>query len=61
MNNHHDLLTLQETAEMLRIPVKTLRHYRHIGEEPVRSALIGNRVMYRRSDITEYIEAAFAA
>lgn len=61
MNNPHGLLTLQETAELLRVPVKTLRHYRQIRNEPVRSALIGGRVMYRRSDVEAYIEAAFSA
>jgi DNA-binding transcriptional MerR regulator len=55
-----ELLTINETAEMLRLPVGTLRHYRAIGAEPVKSASIGRRVMYRRADVEAYIAAAFA-
>ncbi|MCV7423001.1 helix-turn-helix domain-containing protein [Mycobacterium yunnanensis] len=56
-----ELLTIEEAAELLRLPVATLRHYRAQGEGGPRSAKIGRRVMYRRADVLEYIDAAFAA
>ena len=55
------LLTIEETAELLRLPVATLRHYRAQGVGGPKSARIGRRVMYRRSDVLAYIDAAFAA
>jgi excisionase family DNA binding protein len=54
------LLTIEETAAWLRLPVATLRHYRAIGEGGPKSAKIGRRVMYRKSDVEAYINAAFA-
>jgi excisionase family DNA binding protein len=54
------LLTINEAAELLRLPVATLRHYRVMGEGGPRSARIGRRVMYRRADVLDYIESAFA-
>jgi excisionase family DNA binding protein len=55
-----DLLTIEETAEYLRLPVATLRHYRAVGEGGPKSAKIGRRVMYRMSDCKAYVAAAFA-
>jgi excisionase family DNA binding protein len=55
-----ELLTIHETAELLRLPIATLRHYRAVGKGGPRSARIGRRVVYRRADVLEYIESAFA-
>jgi len=41
--NDDQLLTITETAELLRAPVATLRWWRHTGQGP-RSFKIGRRV-----------------
>ena len=56
----HRLMTMDEVSEETRIPVNTLRFYRHKGTGP-KSALIGGRVMYKRTDVEEYLDAAFDA
>lgn len=53
-----DLFTLQEAAEYCRLPVNTLRWYRASRTGP-KSGKIGARVMYRKSDLDQYIGAAF--
>jgi DNA-binding transcriptional MerR regulator len=55
-----ELLTIDEAAQLLRLPVATLRHYRATGEGGPKSARIGRRVMYRLSDCQAYVDAAFA-
>lgn len=54
----HRLMTMDEVSEETRIPINTLRFYRHKGEGP-KSALIGGRVTYRREDLEKWIDAAF--
>lgn len=58
MNATHQLMTMAEVAEFTRIPVNTPRFYRHKGTGP-KSALIGGRVMYRRTDVATWVNAAF--
>jgi excisionase family DNA binding protein len=53
------LLTLSETAELLRKSPPQLRWMLHNGTAP-KSALIGGRRMFRAADVNAYIEAAFA-
>ncbi|CAN5381377.1 hypothetical protein BH09ACT6_BH09ACT6_18770 [soil metagenome] len=55
-----NLLTLKETAELLRKSEAQLRWMIHQGTAP-KSALIGGRRMFRQADVDEYIEAAFTA
>ena len=52
------LLTLTETAEVLRKSDAQLRWMIHQGTAP-NSALIGGRRMFRQADIDTYIETAF--
>lgn len=52
------LLTVKETAEMLRKSEAQMRWMIHTGTAP-KSALIGGRRMFRQSDIEKYIEEAF--
>jgi predicted DNA-binding transcriptional regulator AlpA len=52
------LLTIEEVSEMTRIPIATLRYYRATGQGP-KSARLGRRVVYRRSDVEAWIEKAF--
>lgn len=54
-----EFLTLEDLAGVLHAPVGTLRHWRQTGYGP-RSAKIGRRVLYRRSDVETWLEAAFS-
>lgn len=50
------LLTLQEVAEVVRVPVATLRYWRHLGTGP-RSFRIGRCVRYWRTDVFSWLES----
>ena len=54
-----NLLTLEEAANLLRKTPAQLRWMKHAGTAP-RSAKIGGRIMFKESDLDQYIEAAFA-
>jgi DNA-binding transcriptional MerR regulator len=56
-----DILTQKEVAALTRIPLSTLRYYRHIGSKGPRSFLLGNRVVYWRSDLLDWIEQQYNA
>jgi excisionase family DNA binding protein len=51
----HELLTVQELAEYLAIPPKTLANWRSIklGPDYVK---VGGAVRYRRSDVLRWID-----
>jgi excisionase family DNA binding protein len=53
-----EFLTLNELSQVLGAPVSTLRHWRLTGYGP-KAARIGRRVLYRRSDVEAWINAAF--
>ena len=57
---HDKLLTTTEVADMTRLPEATIRWFRHAGKGP-RSAKLGRRVVYRESDVLQWIEDQFAA
>jgi predicted DNA-binding transcriptional regulator AlpA len=44
---------------MTRIPIATLRYYRATGQGGPKSARLGRRVVYRRSDVEAWIDKAF--
>jgi excisionase family DNA binding protein len=48
------LLTLSETAELLRLSERTLERWRVVGGGPVFCKL-GKRVLYRRIDLDAWI------
>ena len=52
----HQLLTINEAAELLRTPVATLRYWRHLGTGP-RSFRLTRRVLYDRADVDAWIDA----
>lgn len=54
------IMTIDETAEMLRTPVSTLRYWRHMGRGP-RAGRIGGRLMYRKNDVEEWLNDQFEA
>ena len=56
MTDDHDLLTITEAADITRAPLATLRYWRHLGIGP-RSFRLGRRVVYRRSDLQDWITA----
>ena len=51
-----DLLTIAEVADLLRVPVATLRYWRHLGTGP-HSFRIGRSVRYWRTEVIRWIEA----
>jgi DNA-binding transcriptional MerR regulator len=53
------LLTPAEVAQRLRRPVATVRFWRATGIGP-RSANVGGRVLYRQSDVEQWLEKEFA-
>lgn len=59
-----ELMTTQEVSELLRVPVPTLRYWRHRGEGPRSFSLSGRkggRVMYRKADVVSYVEERVSA
>ncbi|MEV8372472.1 helix-turn-helix domain-containing protein [Kribbella sp. NPDC056861] len=53
------LLTLDEVSELTRVPVNTLRYWRHCGTGPS-SARLGKRVVYRESEVVRFVDEQFA-
>ena len=49
------LMTIEEVAEILRMPVASLRYWRVLGTGP-RGFLVGRRLRYLRSDVHDWIE-----
>jgi DNA-binding transcriptional MerR regulator len=56
MTDDHELFTIAEAADITRAPLATLRYWRHLGIGP-RSFRLGRRVVYRRSDLQDWITA----
>jgi predicted DNA-binding transcriptional regulator AlpA len=56
-----DILLMEEVSELTRIPLSTLRFYRHVGKGGPRSFRLGNRVVYKRADIEAWIESQYQA
>ncbi|KYH43669.1 helix-turn-helix domain-containing protein [Branchiibius sp. NY16-3462-2] len=54
----NDLMTLEEVAAWLRKSQSQLRWMRHNRTGP-RSALIGGRITYRRSEVEAWLDAQF--
>jgi excisionase family DNA binding protein len=50
-----ELLTSAETAELLRVPVRTLYVWRGAGNGP-RAYRVGKHVLYRRRDVEAWLE-----
>lgn len=58
MTDHaHDdqLLTMDEAAEIVRVPVATLRYWRYLGKGP-RGFRVGRSVRFWRSEVTRWLE-----
>jgi excisionase family DNA binding protein len=50
-----ELLTMKEVADVVRVPVATLRYWRHLGTGP-HSFRIGRSVRYWRTDVLHWLE-----
>lgn len=55
-----ELLSLQEVADVVRVPVATLRYWRHLGTGP-RSFRIGRSVRYWRTEVFLWLDTQSAA
>ena len=49
------LLTNEDVAQLLTVPVATLRYWRHVGSGP-RSIKIGRHVRYLPEDIDRWLD-----
>lgn len=49
------LLTIEEVAELLRMPVATIRYWRVLGTGP-RGFIIGRRLRYVRQDVLDWLD-----
>lgn len=54
------LLTLDEVAELTRLPVATLRYFRACKTGPP-AAKLGRRLVYRESEVLAWVDDQFAA
>lgn len=54
-----DLITLDEVAEILGVPLNTVRYWRHTNSTGIRFERVGRRVKARRSDVEAWVEAKF--
>jgi len=50
-----ELLTMQEVANVVRVPAATLRYWRHLGTGP-RSFRIGRSVRYWRTEVFAWLD-----
>lgn len=48
------LLTIGEVADIVRVPVATLRYWRHLGDGP-HSFRVGRAVRYWRSEVLAWL------
>lgn len=58
MEEQVKLLTMQETADILRKSIEQMRWMRKQGTGP-KSASIGGRILYRESDVYRWINEQF--
>lgn len=55
-----ELMTLTEMCKELRIPESTGYYWRQTGKGP-KGARIGKQLLYRRADVTAWVDAQFDA
>jgi excisionase family DNA binding protein len=49
-----EMLSIEEAATYLRVPVATMRYWRHLGTGP-HSFRVGRHVRYRRTDLVLWL------
>ena len=50
-----ELLSMQEVADIVRVPLATLRYWRHLGTGP-RSFRVGRSVRYWHTEVLHWLE-----
>ncbi len=50
-----ELMSMQEVADVVRVPVATLRYWRHLGTGP-RGFRVGRSVRYWQTDVLRWLE-----
>lgn len=53
-----DFLTNEDIAQLVRVPVSTVRYWKHMGEGP-RSMKVGRRVLHRREDVEVWLASKY--
>ena len=51
-----ELITIAEVADVVRVPIATLRYWRHLGTGP-RSFRIGRGVRYWHNEVTTWLQS----
>ncbi len=54
-HTNDELLTMQEVANVVRVPLATLRYWRHLGTGP-RGFRIGRSVRYWRTEVHTWLQ-----
>lgn len=57
-DENYELMTISEVSELTRVPVATLRWWRHAGQGPP-AGKFGGRLMYRKSAVLKWIDKQF--
>lgn len=55
-----ELLTVDELAAQLKVPVRTIRQWSVVGTGPKRMK-VGRYVRYRRSDVSAWLQSQYVA
>lgn len=55
MNKTEELLTTEEVGALLKIPIATIRWWRHVGKGP-KGFTVGRHVRYRSADVQAWID-----
>lgn len=58
LSSRDEILTTAEVSAITKVPVSTLRYWRHTRTGP-RSFKLGQLTRYRRSDVDAWLEAAY--
>jgi DNA-binding transcriptional MerR regulator len=54
-NRRDSLLTIEEVAALIRMPVATVRYWRVLGTGP-RGFIVGRRLRYWRQDVLDWLD-----
>jgi excisionase family DNA binding protein len=57
---HEALMTTEQVAEYLQVPVTTLHQWRYLRKGPL-AARIGRGLRYRRADVDAWVAAQFSS
>ncbi len=54
-DDQHELLRIEEVAEMLKVPVASVRRWRYVGAGPA-ALKVGRHLRYRRDAVDRWLE-----